>query len=128
MTGIRKKILNGLASWILKQIPADKPSQVSDRGDKATRNKAGSENQKDGAITATVDKLDNGLVAEASLAEGTPELLGLPLNETAKNQLEQHVATNYEQPAQNNQSAPQRKHVCKHHAGYWRVLGVPQCL
>lgn len=104
MMGIRKKILNGLASWILKQIPADKPSQASDSGDKATRNKVSSENQKDGAITATADKLDNGLIAEVSLVEGTPELSGLPLNETAKNQLGQHVATNYEKPVQNNQS------------------------
>lgn len=104
MMGIRKKLLNGLASWILKQIPADKPSQASDSGDKATRNKVGSENQKDGAITAAADKLDDGLIVEASLAEGKQELLGLPLNETAKNQLEQHVATNYEKPTQNNQS------------------------
>lgn len=28
----------------------------------------------------------------------------MPLNETAKNQLGQHVATNYEKPVQNNQS------------------------
>jgi len=104
MMGIRKKILNGLASWILKQIPADKPSQASDSGDKATRNKVGSENQKDGAITAAADKLDDGLIVEASLDEGRQELLGLPLNETAKDQLEQHVATNYEKPTQNNQS------------------------
>ncbi len=98
--GIRRTILNGLASWILKQIPAEKPNENPGISDNTTRNESSNDGLKDAACIVIEAKPDHGLIAGPSLFKETPKVLDFPPKDATEDKLEQQFNANIQQPFQ----------------------------